>query len=118
MLRAALLAACLVLTTTAQAPNFAHLGRQAVSELASGQFAAVEKQFEPQFAATTSEQLLEVAWMHLGVTLGHFIKITNTVADPYHGQQLVVVTCQMQKGALEVQWTFDAQGRISDLHFH
>lgn len=112
------LAALLVAALAAQAPDYASMGKQAVQQLSSGQFTAVEKQFDAKMAADLPSSTLQAVWIHVEQRFGVFKAITGATVQPAQGQQVVLVACQFANGPVTVQLAFDPQGKISGLYFH
>ncbi|MGH9414558.1 MAG: DUF3887 domain-containing protein [Terriglobales bacterium] len=101
----------------AQPPDYAHIARQAVTNLSSGNFAAVEQHMIPGMAAEVPLQILQMVWMHVIRRFGDFQKITGATVKPVNDQQLVAVACQFAKGPATVNWIINSHGQITGLHF-
>lgn len=105
------------LLVAAQTPDYTSMGKQAVQQLSSGQFSAVAKQFDAKMAADLPASTLQAAWLRVEQRFGVFQAITAATVQPAQGQEVVLVACQFARGPVTVQLAFDAQGKISGLHF-
>lgn len=102
---------------SAQTPDYARIAKQAVTNLASANYDAVEQAMKPEMAQDVPEQILQMVWMHVVQRFGAFQKITGTTLKPVQDQQLVEVACQFANGPVTVEWIINAQGQITGLHF-
>lgn len=101
----------------AQTPDYAHIAKQAVTNLASANYDAVEQAMKPEMAQEVPEQILQMVWMHVVRRFGALQKITGTTLKPVKDQQLVSVACQFANGPVTVEWIINAKGQITGLHF-
>ncbi|TAN24228.1 MAG: DUF3887 domain-containing protein [Acidobacteria bacterium] len=101
----------------AQAPDYAHIAKQAVTNLASANYDAVEQAMKPEMAQEVPGQILQLVWMHVVRRFGAFQQITGVTSKPVKEQQLVEVACQFAHGPVTVEWIINAQGQITGLHF-
>ncbi len=99
------------------AQDYPSLGKTVVSELAAGQYAKVEAQFDAQMQAALPVEKLTAVWQSLVQQAGAFRSIASTRVSQQQGFNVVVVTCTFAKATIDVQIAFDSQQKVAGLYF-
>ncbi len=85
--------------------------------LAQGDFVAAEAYFDRSMKAALPAELLGGTWQTLEGQLGPFKEQTGTRTEQQDGYNVVLVTCQFERKAIETKVVFDEAGRITGLFF-
>ena len=120
ILTGSILAILMTLTSVViAAPDFEMLGRDAVSELASGAFDKVVARFDPKMAAGLPREKLAAAWQAIVGQAGPFKAVTSVRIQsvPAQGVHLVELTSTFEKTPLNIQIAFNDEGKIAGLFF-
>jgi dienelactone hydrolase len=101
------------------APDFEALGRDTVSELATGAFDKVVARFDQKMTAGLSREKLAAAWQTILGQAGSFKAVTAVrIQDaPAQGVHIVVLTSAFDNGPLNIQVAFNDEGKIAGLFF-
>jgi dienelactone hydrolase len=86
-----------------------------VAQLAAGDFAAVEAQFDDKVKAALPPGRLAATWGTLTAQVGALQKQVSVRAQDMGAVRVGIVTCQFERATLHVQVAFGADGRISGL---
>ena len=99
------------------APDFEALGRDAVSELASGAFDKVVARFDLKMVAELPREKLAEVWQTIVGQAGPFKAVTSVRVQPVpaQGVHLVVLTTTFEKIPLDIQIAFNDEGKITGL---
>ena len=116
------LAACggQVATTTTSGPTAdpnIKAAQTFVSLLASGNFAAAERQFDAAVRQALPESQLQTVWQALEGQTGRYqsqVGVRTVRQAPYDA---VFVTIQCANAKVDVEVTYDSQGQVAGLHF-
>ena len=89
-----------------------------VDLLVKGEYEQAVESFDATMSAQVSVPALENIWKSLLTQIGEFVstKGTRTVKDDKY--EAVFVTCEFNNALIDVQVTFDAEGKIAGLFFH
>ncbi len=92
-------------------------GKAFVELLAKEDFAGAVARFDGTMKAALPEPKLRQAWQALQAQAGPFQKQLRARATKLAGYDVVLVTCQFERAALDTKVVFDTQGRIAGLFF-
>lgn len=95
--------------------DLADAGGQFVHLLAKEDFAAAVVQFDPTMTKALPESRLRATWQDTVKQLGPFQKQLKTRTREQAGYHVAMVTCQFERGALDVKVVYDAQNQVSGL---
>jgi uncharacterized protein len=98
------------------APDLEAIAKQNVAEMAAGQFDAVEAQYSTQMAFALPKGKLADAWNGVIAQVGAFKGIGESHLRLAQGLQVVTLSCNFEKTALDVIFSFDAGGKLASLH--
>lgn len=98
-------------------PDFSKLGRTFILELATGQFAAAEAQFDAKMSQALPETKLAQTWESLIAQFGSLKAIHDVRVAPEQKFQAAYVSCQFEKTTLDAKIVFSADAKISGLFF-
>ncbi|MGE5327450.1 MAG: alpha/beta fold hydrolase [Deltaproteobacteria bacterium] len=114
---AGLFLAALTLAATATAQDYQALGRELTRNLAERKFDKVAARFDERMAAALPAAKLSATWDGLLGQVGAFRRIAETRLEDQQGYQVVFVTCEFEKAALDAKFAFDSNGRVAGLFF-
>lgn len=99
------------------APDFESLGRDTVSELATGAFDTVVARFDQKMTAGLPREKLEAVWQTILGKAGPFKAVTSVRIQsvPAEGVHVVVLTSAFENMPLNIQIAFNDEGRIAGL---
>ena len=92
-------------------------GQEYVDLLAQGDFAAAVGRFDSTMKSALPEQKLHEAWQAIQKQAGPFQKQLRTHVEKLGGFDVVFVTCQFERAALDAKVVFDAKRQIAGLWF-
>lgn len=90
---------------------------QFVNLLAKEDFAAAVAQFDPTMTKALPEARLRATWQDTVKQFGPFKEQVKTRTVEQAGYQIVLVTCQFERGALDVKVVYDSKSRIAGLFY-
>ena len=101
------------------APDFEALGRETVSELATGAFDKVVARFDQNMMAALPREKLESAWRTIVRTAGSFKSVTSVRIEPVpaKGVHVVWLRSAFENMPLNIQIAVNDEGRIAGLYF-
>jgi dienelactone hydrolase len=92
-------------------------GKQFVELLAKGDFAAAVARFDATMKAALPAPKLRETWEAIQAQAGPFQKQNGATAIKVTRYDVVLVTCQFERTALDAKVVFDAKGRVAGLFF-
>jgi dienelactone hydrolase len=95
----------------------ASAGKQFVELLAKEDFAGAVARFDATMKTALPEPELRETWQSLQAQTGRFQKQLGARATKVAGYDVVLVTCQFERTALDTKVVFDADGRVAGLFF-
>lgn len=98
-------------------PDYAGIGREAVSSLAQEQWPTIEARFDARMKAALPDDKLAVIWKQILAQAGAFKNITSIQISEKGDHHLAVVTCAFADSSLDVKVGIDSTGRIIGLFF-
>lgn len=100
--------------------NLSQLEQQAVewvNLIVEKQFEQAVKSFDNTVSAQITAAQLKDIWNSIIAQFGAFKSIKGTKTSPFGAYNVVLVTCDFDKGALDVQLSFDTEKKIAGLYF-
>ncbi len=97
-------------------PGVLTAAHQIVTQLQTGDDAAVESQLAAAVQQQLSTAQLASAWQQATASLGAYESQAKTVSGQAAGGTEVVVTCAFAHGTLDVRLHFDAQHTVDGLY--
>src|SRR5581483_1059799 len=88
-----------------------------VAALSRGDFATAAADFDATMQKVLPADKLKTTWEAVTKQFGPFQKSTDTRTETKGQLQLVYVTCQFEKGPLDVRVVFNAEKHVSGLQF-
>src|SRR5262245_2487150 len=88
-----------------------------VELLAKGNFAGAVGMFDAKMQSALPEEKLRDAWAAINTKAGRFQNRVRTQAQKVGAYDVVFVTCQFEKGPLDVKVVFDSDGKVGGLFF-
>lgn len=85
--------------------------------LADGKYAQAYAMFDPQMAAALPVAKLKATWDEVVRNVGELKGITGVALAEKSGYRVAYVACDFARTPLDMQLTFDSQGRIAGLFF-
>ena len=113
---AMLLATCVI---SAQAPgpfDAVAAARRAFDQLTRGEFAAVVTMFDDTVRAAMPEEKLRATWASIESQFGKFKGSGDPRLNRKGAIQVVVIPTEFERAAADLQFAFDANGRIAGLN--
>jgi len=101
--------------TNTPSGDLADAGGQFVNLLAKEDFGAAVAQFDRAMTKGLPEARLRTSWRDTVKQFGSFKKQLRTRTKEQAGYQVVLVTCQFERGALDVKVVYDGQNRVTGL---
>ena len=92
-------------------------GKQFVELLAKEDFAGAVARFDATMKTALPEPKLRETWQAVQAQAGPFQKQLGARATKVTGYDVVLVTCQFERTALDTKVVFDAKGRVAGLFF-
>ena len=105
------------LTVLAAPGEVTSAGKQFVELLAKEDFAGAVARFDATMKTALPEPKLRETWQALQAQAGPFQKQLGARATKVTGYDVVLVTCQFERTALDTKVVFDAKGRVAGLFF-
>lgn len=99
----------------AASPDFVASAREAVSLLSKRDYAAVTARFDDSMRAAMPTEKLKEFWEQLISQMGAFKERGKARQEKVQGYDVVFVRCEFEKGRLDLQLTFDSDGRIGGM---
>ena len=114
--------ACVALTNargTTQAENKepTALAKELVRLLVEERFSVVTKNFDATMKAALPAEKLEEAWKATTGQAGLFNRQLGVRTEKYLSYDIVLVTCEFEKGPLDVKVVYNEKGEVSGLFF-
>lgn len=85
--------------------------------LKNGQFEQALQRFDPSLVKPETQSQIEQAMLGLSQQVGAFQKITETTALREAGYNVVYITTQFEKGAIDLRIVFNPAGQVVGLNF-
>jgi uncharacterized protein len=109
-----------VAAVAAQAPQAAPSsieanGRQVIQNMAAGNFAPVEANYDARMAAALPPGKLAAGWSTIGGQYGAFQSIASAQASKVQTFDVVKMVLQFEKGTLDATVSFDPDGKIAGI---
>src|SRR5215469_5098344 len=101
----------------AQEPAPATRAKQFVDLLAQGDFAAAQSMLNAEWAPKLPTQTLEQAWKSVQQQVGAYRRSVSTREEPSEKADVVFITCEFEKMALDARIPVDRDGKIAGLNF-
>ncbi len=117
MLALAILVALALLPVQAGAADVAAAGKDFVNLLAKQDFAAAVARYDATMKTALPETKLRETWVAVQTQAGAFQKQVRARTQKVQGYDVVLVTCQFEKMALDTKVVFDSQGQVAGLFF-
>ena len=92
-------------------------GKNVVQEMAAGEFARVEAQYNAKMTAALPAGNLEASWKNLVSQMGALQNIIETHEGRVQGQGVATVVCKFEKMTMDARIGFDADGKIAGIYF-
>lgn len=92
-------------------------GKLLVIKLTSGLFDAVIAEFDAKMKQALPLDKLKKTWAAVEGNAGKFKKIIEAKSGPYQHYRITLVTCQFEKGKVNIQWVFDTANKVAGLTF-
>jgi uncharacterized protein len=100
------------------APDVITQARAVLASIAAKEFSKVEEQFTSDMKAALPAGRLAAMWTALQFKAGTFRSCgTNPRVRKMNNKQMVITACDFERSKIDVQFAFDAAGRISGLAF-
>jgi hypothetical protein len=91
------------------------VAKDVVDALAAGDTAKVVGKFDAQMAAALPAAQLSQVWSGVQAQYGPYKSQAGTRTEKVQGVDAVFVTCQFERGKVDVQVTVDKEGKVSGL---
>jgi dienelactone hydrolase len=111
------LAVLLAALAFAQEPVPATRAKQFLDLLAQGDFAAAQSMLNAELAPKLPTQELEHAWKSVQQQVGAYRRSGSTREEPSEKADVVFITCEFEKMALDARIPVDRDGKIAGLNF-
>ena len=114
------LLSCVVLTNaqqTAEEKQPQKLAKEFVQLLVEGRFTKAAENFDTTMKNALPAEKLEQTWKSTTSLAGVFGKQLGTRTEKFLGSDIIYVTCQFEKGPLDVKVVYNADKQISGLFF-
>jgi hypothetical protein len=105
------------LTVRSASGEVTSAGKQFVELLMKEDFAGAVAQFDDTMKTALPEPKLRETWQTLQAQAGSFQKQLGVRATKLAGYDVVLVTCQFERMALDAKVVFDGKGRVAGLFF-
>ncbi|MCF7958200.1 MAG: DUF3887 domain-containing protein, partial [Phycisphaerae bacterium] len=92
-------------------------GQAFVELLTSGQYEEAAKDFDDNMTRLMGEKRLAEKWQSLVANIQPFKRQLVARPDKYQNYDVVLVTCEFEKGPVDVMLVYDSERKISGLHF-
>ena len=108
----------LALVTFQAVSDVTALARSIIASLGSGDFAAVERQFDAAMSRAMPAGALATVWTRLQAQAGAFKGCSGDVrVRAIADKQMVITPCEFERGRIDVQFAFEPSGHIAGLVF-
>jgi dienelactone hydrolase len=107
----------LLLPVHARAEDVIAAGKEFVDLLAKQDFAAAVARYDATMKAALPEAKLRETWEGLQAQVGPFQKQLRARTEKVQGYDVVLVTCQFEKMALDTKVVFDSERKVAGLFF-
>ncbi len=98
-------------------PDYAVIGRETVSQLSHGQWAAVEGRFDERMNTALPQEKLADVWQQLTTQAGSFERITGTTVSEKESYHIALVACEFANAEVDAKVVVDMDGHIAGLFF-
>ena len=95
--------------------DLADAGGRFVYLLTKEDFATAVTQFDATMTKALPESRLQATWQDTAKQFGPFQKQLKTRTREQAGYHVAMVTCEFERGALDVKVVYDAQSRVTGL---
>ena len=102
-----------LLSLSQDKPDLTAAATAFVNQLAKGDYEAAAKPFTERMREATPPEKLGEIWKAIQTQMGAFQRITGTRVEPVGGFQSVFVTSEFAGATVDLQVTFDSEGRIA-----
>jgi uncharacterized protein len=104
-------------TTPAAANDMVKTAKTVVDNYAKGDYPAIVAAFDASLQSQVTSDSIKQSWLGLTNQLGAYQQQTGTSSGTFQGYQEVSVTCQFEKGAMDIRVIFNAQGHVAGINF-
>lgn len=98
-------------------PDYAAIGRAAVTEISQHQWRAVEARFDQRMKDGLPAQKLASVWQQITAQAGAFQHIAGVMLREQQGYHVALVACQFANTDLDAKVVMDSSGKIAGLFF-
>ncbi len=102
---------------TAMSPDLVASARAFVDLLAKKDFSKAESYFDDTMKTALPQEKLQETWNAIITQAGTFKRQVGTRTEVRSGYDVVIVTCEFEKAAVDIQVVFDQDKRIAGLFF-
>lgn len=88
-----------------------------LTHLVEEKFERAERMFDTQMRKAMSEKQLQEAWGQITSQAGDFVDVLGTRKEKYLNTDIIYMTCEFDKGPLDVKVVIDDTGSVSGLWF-
>lgn len=110
-----LAAGCAKQQTQSASGDVVPFAEKFVASLASGNYAAAEQQFDAQMKSALPEKELAKIWASLKTQYGPYKRVSGARVEKQAGFDVVILTCEFQKGKTGIKVVFDGSKQIGGL---
>ncbi len=96
--------------------NLKALAQMFVTKLLKSDYKAATRLFDDQMKTIMNEYKLRESWQSLTKPMGKFQQLTVNRTLELEGTRVVIIRCQFDQSAIDVQVAFNAQGHINGLN--
>lgn len=93
------------------------IAQTVVDQLGKGDYSAIVTRFDGPMQSMLPEPKLKESWEHLITQAGGYQKQTGVRIEERQGHRIVTVTCQFEKGLVDIQLGFNDAAQITGLLF-
>jgi hypothetical protein len=93
----------------------ADAAKEVVNKLVAEDFEGIRANFNEQMKQTLSVEILKTGWTSAIQNTGKYIGQVDLRRDLREGYDVYTITCRMQRGGLEVEVSYDRNGKIGGL---
>ncbi len=104
-------------TSTSTSGDYTATAKELVTSLTQGDFAKAEQNFDDVMKQQLPPDKLSTTWKGLITQVGAFKQQLGSRTATIQGFDVVYVTCEFENANLDVQVTFDKDGKIGGLFF-
>lgn len=90
--------------------------QEVADNLSSGNLEKVTTKFTPQMTAALSSDRLASLWKSLETEKGRFVAQAGTRGSHIQGFDVIFVTCEFERGKVDLQVTYDKDRKIAGMY--